>query len=346
MSTFLRSLGGESTDTAPIWLMRQAWRYLPEYRALRQRFGFWEMVRTPDLAAEATLQPVRRFGVDAAILFQDIMSPLPAMGVEVVFDPGPVIARPLRDIAAVERIVVPDADELAPSAMEALRLVAAESPVPVIGFAGAPLTLAAYLVEGKGSKEFAAFRGLARGGPDVLELLLDKLTDATIAYLQRQVAAGAAALQLFDTWAGLFDEPTYRRLGLPRVKRIARALEASSAPLIYMAVGGGHLLDALTEVPCAGISVDWRTPLGRVRHSLPGKTLQGNLDPAALLGTRESLLAEAHAVLEAGLGGPHVFNLGHGVMQQTDPDQVAALVDAVHSFDRRRPVASLAGAIP
>jgi len=326
--------------------MRQAGRYLPEYRALRQRFGFWEMVQTPDLAAEATLQPVRRFGVDAAILFQDIMSPLPAMGVEVAFDPGPVIARPLRDAAAVERIVVPDADELAPSAMEALRLVAAESLVPVIGFAGAPLTLAAYLVEGKGSKEFAAFRGLARSSPAVLERLLDKLTDDTIAYLRGQVPAGAAALQLFDTWAGLFDEPTYRRLGLPRVKRIARALEPSSIPLIYMAVGGGHLLDAMADVPCAGISVDWRTPLGSVRRSLPGKTLQGNLDPAALLGTREGLLAEAHAVLEAGLGGPHVFNLGHGVMQQTDPDQVAALVDAVHSFDRRRPVPALAGAIP
>lgn len=344
MSTFLRSLAGESTETAPIWLMRQAGRYLPEYRALRQRYGFWEMVQTPDLAAEATLQPVRRFGVDAAILFQDIMSPLPAMGIEVTFDPGPVIAQPLRDAAAVDRLVVPDPEDLAPSAMQALRLVAAESPVPVIGFAGAPLTLAAYLVEGKGSKEFAAFRGLARGNPAVLERLLDKLTDATIAYLQGQVEAGASALQLFDTWAGLFDETTYRRLALPRVKRIAQALEPTNTPLIYMAVGGGHLLDALAEVPCAGISVDWRTPLDRVRRSLPGKTLQGNLDPATLLGTRESLLQEAHAVLRAGLGGPHVFNLGHGVMQQTDPDQVAALVDAVHSFDRHRHATAVAGA--
>ncbi len=338
MSTFLRTLAGESTKTAPIWIMRQAGRYLPEYRALRERYGFWEMVNTPELAAEATLQPVRRFGVDAAILFQDIMSPLPAMGIEVTFDPGPVIAEPLRDVSAVERLVVPPAEELAPSAMTALRMVAAESPVPVIGFAGAPLTLSAYLVEGKGSKEFATFRGLARSNPAVLDSLLDKLTDMTIEYLRGQVAAGAAAVQLFDTWAGLFDDVTYRRLGLPRVKRIASALEPTGAPLIYMAVGGGHLLTSISEVRCAAVSVDWRTPLEVARRRLPGKAIQGNLDPAALLGSAENLVAEADRVLRSGLGGPHVFNLGHGVMPQTDPDNFAALVDLVHAFDR-----SLAG---
>lgn len=334
MNGFLRALAGESTRTAPLWLMRQAGRYLPEYRALKERYGFWEMVRTPELATEVTLQPVRRFGLDAAILFQDIMSPLPAMGVEVAFDPGPVIARPLRDLAAVEKLVVPEAEELAPFALEALRLVAAASPVPVIGFAGAPLTLAAYLVEGRGSKEFAAFRGLVRSAPEVMDRLLDKLAAATITYLLGQVSAGARALQLFDTWAGLFDEPSYRRFGLPAAQRIARAVEATGVPLIYMAVGGGHLLPALADVPCAAVSVDWRTPLDRVRRSLPRKVLQGNLDPAALLGPRDVMLAEARAVLRAGLGGPHVFNLGHGVLQQTDPDQVAALVDEVRSFDR------------
>lgn len=334
MSDFLRTLAGESTRTAPIWLMRQAGRYLPEYRALKERYGFWDMVKTPELAAEVTLQPVRRFGLDAAILFQDIMSPLPAMGVEVAFDPGPVIARPLRNLAAVEKLVVPEAEELAPFALAALRLVAAQSPVPVIGFAGAPLTLAAYLIEGRGSKEFAAFRGLARAAPEVMDRLLGKLTDATIAYLLGQVSAGAKALQLFDTWAGLFDEASYRRLGLPSAQRIASAVQATGVPLIYMAVGGGHLLPALADVPNAAVSVDWRTPLDRVGRALPGKVLQGNLDPAALLGPRDAMLAEARAVLRAGLGGPHVFNLGHGVLQQTHPDQVAALVDAVRSFDR------------
>lgn len=335
MSVLLDALAGTDTSTAPVWLMRQAGRYLPEYRAMRQRYGFWEMVRSPELATEVTLQPVHRFGMDAAILFQDIMSPIPAIGVDVEFAPGPVIAQPVRDVAAVERIRVPPGEELAPFAIAALRLVVAESSVPVIGFAGAPLTLAAYLVEGHGSKEFATFRGLVRSHPTVTEKLFDKLTEITIAYLLEQVTAGAAALQLFDSWAGLFDEPTYRRLALPRIRRIAEAVQAAGVPLVYMAIGSQHLIGAVSELPSAAVSIDWRTPLTEARRRLAGKTLQGNLDPAALLGPRDAMIAEARRVLEAGLGGPHVFNLGHGVLPQTDPDQVTALVEVVRTFDRR-----------
>ncbi len=335
MSLYLETLRGRDGERAPVWFMRQAGRYLPEYRRLRERHSFWEMVRTPELAAEVTLQPVERFGLDAAILFQDIMSPLPDMGVEVAFAPGPVIARPVRDAAAVEALRVPAPGEAAPFAAEAARLASSASPVPVIGFAGAPLTLAAYLVEGGGSKDFATFRAFLRSEPLAAEALLCKLAEVAAGYLAAQVAAGAAAVQVFDSWAGLLDRREYARHGVPHLRRIVGEVKRLGVPVTYMAVGAWHLLEEVATLGCDAVSVDWRTPLTAARRLLPGRALQGNLDPAALLAPRQTLLDEALRVLEEGRGGPHVFNVGHGLLPGTDPDAVAAVVDLVRGFARR-----------
>lgn len=334
MSLFLDALAGRATPRVPIWLMRQAGRYLPEYRAMKERYTFWQMVRTPELAAEVTLQPIRRFGMDAAILFQDIMTPLPAMGVELDFAPGPVIAQPVRSLEAVRALRVPHAQEVAPFAAEAIKTVRGATATPVIGFAGAPLTLATYLVEGGGSKDFGTFRAYLHRQPRTMHELLDKLTETGIGYLRMQVEAGAQAIQLFDSWAGLHHERSFREFGLPYVQRTFEALAGLGVPRIYLAVGAGHLYPAIAELACEAVSVDWRTPLDEIRKRLPGKVLQGNLDPAALLGPRERLLEEARRVLTSGGGGAHVFNLGHGVLPQTEPDKVQALVDHVRSHDR------------
>jgi uroporphyrinogen decarboxylase len=332
---FLRAARGEDTTRAPIWIMRQAGRYLSEYRALKERHSFWEMVRTPELAVEVTLQPVKRFDLDAAILFSDIMTPLPPMGVGIEFDPGPVFAEPVRTRAQVDALAVPDGGELAPFVGDALRLLRAASPVPVIGFGGAPLTLAAYAVQGGGSKDFAEFRAFLRAERGAAHALLEKLAEVTLRYLRMQVDAGAQAVQLFDSWAGLLDERSYRTFGLPYAQRVLEGLAGAGVPRIYLAVDAGHLYPAVAELPVEVVSVDWRRPLSAVRRALPGKVLQGNLDPAVLLGPSAELAQEAERVLHEGLGGPHVFNLGHGILRQTDPDAVARLIDVVHAFDRR-----------
>jgi uroporphyrinogen decarboxylase len=351
VSLFLRALRGEDTPRAPIWIMRQAGRYLPEYRALKAKHDFWTMARTPELAAEVTLQPIRRFGMDAAILFSDIMTPLPAMGLDLDFRPGPVLERPVRTAGDVAALLVPGQDEVAPFVADAIRLLRRElGDTPLIGFAGAPLTLATYAVQGQGSKEYELFRAFLRRDPASADTLLRKLTDVTIHYLRAQVAAGAQAVQLFDSWAGIHDLATYRRFGAPAAARVLSALADSGVPRLYIAVGAQHLYPAIAELPLEGVSVDWRVPLSTSRAALPGRTLQGNLDPAALLGDESSLAAEATAVLREGQGGPHVFNLGHGIFKETDPDMVARLVDLVRGFDRHadhgatdRSVASAAG---
>ncbi len=332
---FLRALNGEDTPQAPIWVMRQAGRYLPEYMAVKAKSSFLEMVRTPELACEVTLQPVRRFPLDAAIVFSDIMTPLPAMGVHVEFNPGPQL-EPLRTKTAIDALRIPDQAEIAPFLEQAIQLARRElesTGTPLIGFAGAPLTMAAYLIQGSGSKEFEDFRAFLRLEPALAHALLEKLTEVSIRYLKAQIAAGAQAIQLFDSWAGLHDETTYREFATPYNARVLSALEGL-APRIYLAVGAGHLYHMIQKLPCEAVSLDWRTPLERVRQLIPGKTLQGNLDPAALLGTPETLERDALRVLQSGLGGAHVFNLGHGIFRQTNPDMLARLIDVVHGFDR------------
>jgi uroporphyrinogen decarboxylase len=333
---FLRAAWGESTPRAPIWIMRQAGRYLPEYRALKERSSFLEMVRTPALAAEITLQPIKRFPLDAAIVFSDIMTPLEALGIEIAFSPGPHVAEPLRSAARIAALRTPEDGEIAPFVGEALRLVRADLPadVALIGFAGAPLTLAAYLVEGSGSKEYERFRAFLRAEPAALHVLLEKLTGLTIAYLKMQIASGAQAVQLFDSWAGLHDLPTYREFAIPYYARILNALEGSGAARIFFALGASHLAEAIAELPCEVVGVDWRTDLRAARATFGRRALQGNLDPAVLFADAPELERETHRILEAGRGGAHIFNLGHGIWPAVSPDAVAHLVEVVHGYER------------
>jgi uroporphyrinogen decarboxylase len=331
---FLQAVRGVSEERAPIWLMRQAGRYLPEYRALKARSSFLEMTRTPEIAAEITLQPLRRFPFDAAIIFSDIMTPLEALGIDIQFNPGPSIAQPLRSRAQIDALV--QRAEIAPFVGAALGIVRKElaADVGLIGFGGTPLTLAAYLIEGGGSKEYARFRQFLRSEPAALHVLLDKLTELTIGYLRMQVAAGADAIQLFDSWAGLHDEPAYREFGLPYNRRIMDALAETGAARMFFALGASHLMDAVAEIPADVVSVDWRTDLRAARARLPGRALQGNLDPAFLFAAPEKLAAEARRVLTSGLGGAHIFNLGHGIWPDTPIEAVAHLVETVHAFKR------------
>lgn len=333
--SFLETLRGRRSERGvPIWLMRQAGRYLPEYRELRARHSFLEMVRTPALAAEATLQPIRRFDFDAAIIFSDIMTPLEALGIEIDFAPGPVIARPLRSSAAIAALEM--RDEPAPYVGEALALVRAQLPqhVALIGFCGAPLTLAAYLVEGGGSKEFPEFRRFLRSDPQAMHDLLERLTELTIAYVRMQVFHGAQTIQLFDSWAGLHDARAYAEFAVPYNTRIMDAVREAGAPRIVFALGASHLLGQLAEIPCEAVGVDWRTDLAEARERMPGRALQGNLDPAALFGGVTKLEREVRRVLDCGSGGPHVFNLGHGIWPQTPIEAVSALVRFVRSYTR------------
>jgi uroporphyrinogen decarboxylase len=335
LSLLLRALRGEDTEVAPVWIMRQAGRHLPEYRALKERHDFWTLARTPELTAEVTLQPVRRYGMDGAILFSDIMTPLPPMGLDLDFRPGPVLAAPVRDRAAVDALRVPTQDEVAPFVADAIRLLRAElGDVPLIGFGGAPLTLATYAVEGSGSKEYATFRAFLRAEPDAAHALLDKLAETSIAYLRMQVEAGAQAIQLFDSWAGLHDARTYATFGAAYARRVLDGLADLGVPRIYLALDGAHLEDVVAGLPCEALSVDWRRPLTVWRTVAPGKALQGNLDPAALLAPAGALVDEVGRVLAEGRGGAHVFNLGHGIFPNTSPDAVARLIDTVRGYDR------------
>ena len=337
MPLFLRALAGENTRTAPIWIMRQAGRYLPEYMAVKSRSSFWEMVRTPELTAEVTLQPIRRFGLDAAIVFSDIMTPLPPMGVKIEFNPGPVIENPIRTKAQIDALEIPDAAEIAPFLERALRLIRSElhsSNTPLIGFGGAPLTLATYLIQGSGSKDYEEFRAFLRLEPAASHALLEKLTEVSIRYLRAQVLAGAQVIQLFDSWAGLHDERIYREFALPYNQKVLAALEDLKVPRIYLAIGCSHLYPVIAELQAEAFSLDWRLPLSSVRPFFGTRTLQGNLDSSVLLASKDIITLEARRVLHSGLGGAHVFNLGHGISRFTNPDHVTHLVEVVRGFDR------------
>ncbi len=323
----LRALRGLPVERTPLWLMRQAGRVLPEYRELKSEYGFVAMTTTPELAARVTLQPVERFGFDGAILFADILTPLMPLDFGIDFRPGPVFARPLRGPEDLSRVVAPPPGSLDHVA-EALRLARADLPegCALLGFAGAPFTLASYLLDGGGSREHARLRAAVYGRPEFLRELLHRLADLTIHYLEGQIAAGAEAVQLFDTWAGLLPESVYRRVALPAVQRVMGALEGR-VPRIYLIKDGAHLLAPMAESGADALSLDWRQPLGAARDFLgPEIAVQGNLDPGALLGTPESVRAAARAVLAENRGRPgHVFNLGHGLLPQTPLENLDAL---------------------
>ena len=328
---FLRACRGEPTERRPVWIMRQAGRYLPEYRALRQKVDFLTLCKTPELAAEATLQPITRLGVDAAILFADILLPLEAMGAELEFvrGDGPTFPRPVRRREDIAGLRLPDVEESLGYVFAALRLVRRElaGKVPVIGFGGTPWTLAAYLVEGGGSRHFEHLLAWSYGDPEGLALLLDRIADTSLAYLLGQLDAGAQALQLFDTWGGLLDAERWRSLALPPLRKVVDGLRGK-APLIYYIHGGSHLLETLADLPVEVLSVDWRLPLGRVRQLTGGKVLQGNLDPAALLAPRGEIERRVAALLAEGAGGGHIVNLGHGILPMTAVDSARAFVES------------------
>jgi uroporphyrinogen decarboxylase len=315
--------------------MRQAGRSLPEYRALRERFGMLEMCRTPELAAEVTMQPVRRLGVDAAILFSDIVIPLQAMGVELEIRPGvgPVIAEPIHTAAAVDKLVPLEPAEGVPFVLDAIRTLTAELQVPLIGFAGAPFTLACYLVEGGPSKTHARTKAFMYSEPETWHRLMNVLADAIAAYLRAQVAAGVSAVQLFDSWVGALDRTDYRRYVMPASSKILGELAEVGVPRIHFGVGSGGLLDLMTEAGADVIGVDWTVPLdvARTRVARP-VVVQGNLDPAVCLAPWDVIAERAADILERGGGRGHVFNLGHGVLPETDPDALARLVDFVHEW--------------
>jgi uroporphyrinogen decarboxylase len=323
----------------PVWIMRQAGRYLPEYRALREKHDFLTLMRTPELAAEVTLQPIRRFPLDAAILFADIMTPLDALGLGLDFAPGPVLERPVRSRAAVEALDFRPATEATPHVAATVAALARELPahVPLIGFAGAPWTLFCYLVEGRGSKSFTTAKAFLYAEPEAAKLLLDRLATMTIDYARSQVEAGARAVMLFDSWAGLLGPDDFRRFALAPVRRILDGLDALGVPRIYFPNQGATLLEDVATLPLEVVGIDWRLPLSRARRILgPRIAVQGNLDPAALFAPPVALEAAIDRVLDqAGPEPGHVFNLGHGIEASTDPAQLARLVDHVHARTAR-----------
>jgi uroporphyrinogen decarboxylase len=327
----------------PVWLMRQAGRYLPEYRAIRASAGsFLELCYTPELASEITLQPIRRYGMDAAILFSDILVVPDGLGCQVAFveGQGPQLV-PIRDAAAVAELGAEALHERLAPVYETVRKVAASLPpeVTLIGFAGAPWTVAAYMVEGEGSKEFVHARRFARRDPETFARLIDLLTEATADYLVAQIRAGAEVVQLFDSWAGVLPEPEMARWCLEPARRIVARIHAVApeVPVIVFPRGvGASYARFATAVGAEGISLDTTVPLDWARRELGGVCLQGNLDPVALLGPRDALQAEVRRIGGAMAGRPFVFNLGHGVLPDTDPQAVAALVDEVRSLPVER----------
>jgi uroporphyrinogen decarboxylase len=336
----LAAAARQAVDATPVWFMRQAGRCLPEYRALRKQHDFMSVARTPELAVEATLMPVDRFGVDGAVLFADIMLPLEGMGVDFEIRPGvgPVIANPIRTKADIDRIRVVDPEEGTPYVLDALRLLRSElgDRAASLGFAGAPFTLACYLVDGRSSREYPRTKALMYGEPDLWHALMDKVTDVTLRYLKGQIAAGADAVQLFDSWLGLVGADTYSATIAPYTRRIFDGLRGV-APTIHFSTGTVQLLQQIAATGPDIVSVDWRLPLDEAWSTIgPGRGIQGNLDPTLLMAPWPTVEAASHDILDrAGQRPGHIFNLGHGILPETDPDQLARIVELVHGRRHR-----------
>ncbi|MBA2456799.1 MAG: uroporphyrinogen decarboxylase [Nocardioidaceae bacterium] len=335
-SAFLLACRGEPVPHVPVWFMRQAGRSLPEYRALRDGVPMLEACSRPDMVVEITLQPVRRYGVDAAILFSDIVVPLKAVGVDVDIVPGtgPVIADPFRTAADIGRLRPLQPDDVSYVTESVRALVGELGAVPLIGFAGAPFTLASYLVEGGPSRDHARTKALMHGEPEVWHALLDRLANIAAAFLQVQVAAGAAAVQLFDSWAGVLSLTDYQQFVQPHSASVLAQTAHLGVPRIHFGVGTGELLGAMGEAGADVVGVDWRVPLDVAAQRIGShRPVQGNLDPAVLFAPTQVVHASAAAIIDSGRRAPgHVFNLGHGVLPATDPDALARLVDFVHAY--------------
>jgi uroporphyrinogen decarboxylase len=340
-SPFLRACRGESVPYTPVWFMRQAGRSLPEYRRLREGISMLDSCTRPEMVTEITMQPLRRYDVDAAVLFSDIVVPLRAVGIDVDIKPGvgPVVGTPFRELSDVARLRPLEPGDV-PYITEAVRQLTGElAGKPLIGFAGGPFTLASYLIEGGPSRNHDRTKALMYGDPGLWHALMGRLADIATAFLLVQVEAGASAIQVFDSWAGVVSPADYREAILPHTSRIFAALAASGVPRIHFGVGTGELLGLLREAGADVVGVDWRVPLDEAaRRVPPGTALQGNLDPAILLTSWDVVETRARDVLTRGRAADgHIFNLGHGVLPEINPDTLARLTDLVHSASARTP---------
>ena len=340
---FLRALAGEPVDRTPVWMMRQAGRYLPEYKATRAQAGsFMDLCKNPELACEVTIQPLERFPLDAAILFSDILTVPDAMGLGLYFaeGEGPNFERPVRTAADIEKLFVPDPEGELQYVMNAVRTIRKEldGRVPLIGFAGSPWTLATYMVEGKSSKEYATTKGMLYSDPASLHKILDVTARSVTAYLNAQIAAGAQAVMVFDSWGGALSHEAYQEFSLRYMQQIVDGLtrehEGKKVPVILFTKGGGLWLESMAETGCDALGLDWTVDIGDARKRVGDRVaLQGNIDPAVLYGTPERIRQEVATILQRyGQGSGHVFNLGHGIHQYVDPENAGVFVDAVHEL--------------
>lgn len=338
---FLRALARQAVDCTPVWIMRQAGRYLPEYRKIRERAGdFLTLCKTPDLACEVSLQPMRRFDLDAAILFSDILTIPDAMGLGLTIEEGfgPRFERPIASIADIDALPLPDPDFDLRYVIDAVALTRREldGRRPLIGFAGSPWTLATYMVEGQSSRDFAKIKRLAYESPEATHRLLEKLARAVSDYLIAQIHAGVDAVMVFDTWGGTLSTAAYLEFSLEYLRRIVSALPGGT-PSIVFTKGGGGWIEAIAEIGCTAVGLDWTIDIGDARQRIGDQVaLQGNLDPAVMLASPATIEIEAKRVLNAyGPGNGHVFNLGHGITPAVPPEHVQQLIDTVHSYSRR-----------
>jgi len=340
---FLRALLRQDVDVTPVWMMRQAGRYLPEYREVRAQAGdFMSLCQNPELACEVTLQPLRRYALDAAILFSDILTIPDAMGLGLYFEQGegPKFKNPVQTPNAVEALDVVDTEKDLGYVLDAVKLIRRElnGSVPLIGFSGSPWTVATYMVEGGSSKEFARIKSMMMNTPAVMHELLDKLAESVTGYLNAQIRAGVQAVQIFDTWGGALSAHAYKEFSLAYMKKIVAGLirehDGQKIPVILFTKNGGHWLEQIVESGCDCVGLDWTIPINEARARVGDKvSLQGNMDPAVLYGDDASIRKEVGLILEQfGSGNGHVFNLGHGIHQHVNPDRVTAFVDAVHEL--------------
>lgn len=334
--TFLKAAKGEKTDYVPVWYMRQAGRSQPEYRKIKEKYSLFEITHQPELCAYVTRLPVENYNVDAAILYKDIMTPLPSLGVDVDIKSGvgPVISNPITSLQDVERLGEIDPETDIPYVLDTIKILTEEQlSVPLIGFSGAPFTLASYMIEGGPSKNYNKTKAFMHSEPKAWFALMDKLADTTITYVKAQIKAGARAIQIFDSWVGALNVEDYQSFIKPVMERIFTELKGEDVPLIMFGVGASHLALEWNDLPLDVVGLDWRLPINKAREMGVTKTVQGNLDPALLLAPWEVIEKKAKDILDQGVAQPgHIFNLGHGVFPQVNPDTLKRLTTFVHEY--------------